>query len=177
MHEGDRVSNDARDEADRRLLASGSHSALVEGYYGHILRRCRARTRTEYDAVAIAAEVAIRLLEELRRGRSYGVPYRVVVNKVVDWKVNEHYRPGKTTEVELGDHDAPAVDPYAAFESDYDVAHALAGLSGREHEVATLRFQEGLEPAEIGTRLGIDRNAVDQAWHRAKQKLRERIAA
>jgi RNA polymerase sigma-70 factor (ECF subfamily) len=158
-------------------LAKGDHSALVEGYYGHIMRRCRARTRDEHDAVAVAAEVAIRLLEELARGRRYTVPYRVVVNKVIDWKVKEHYAPGNLIEVELGDHDTPTADPYATFESDYDLANALADLTGREHEVALLRFREGLEPAEIGMRLGIERNAVDQAWHRAKQKLRAKIAA
>jgi RNA polymerase sigma factor (sigma-70 family) len=177
MRGHDQGSHEARDEADRRLLAAGNHSALVEGYYGHIMRRCTALTRNEHDAVAVAAEVAIRLLEELKRGRTYSVPYRVVVNKVIDWKAKEHYRPGKMTEVELGDHDLPTVDPYAEFESDYDLANALTGLSGREYEVAALRFREGLEPAEIAVRLGIDRNAVDQAWHRAKQKLRERIAA
>ena len=177
MLEGDRGANEARDLADRRLLASGDHSTLVESYYGHIVRRCRARTRSEPEALDVAAEVAIRLLEELRRGRQYNVPYRVVVNKVIDWKIKEHYEPGKFKEVELGDHDTPAVDPYAEFESDYDLATVLAGLGGREYEVAALRFQEGLEPSEIATRLDIDRNTVDQAWYRAKQKLRQRIAA
>jgi hypothetical protein len=72
-----------------RLLGGGSvleasdNNALVESYYGHIVRRCRARTRNEPEALEVAAEAAIRLLDELKRGRTYTVPYRVVVNKVI----------------------------------------------------------------------------------------------
>lgn len=168
------MTHDERDSEDRRLLASRQHSELVESYYGHIVRRCRAGTRSEPDALDVAANVALRLLEELDRGRNYSVPYRVVVNKVIDWKVKEHYQPGRLTEVELGDHDNPAADPYADFESDYDLAVLLEGLPEREYEVALLRFQHGLEPDEIAERLSVARNAVDQAWHRAKQKLRKR---
>jgi RNA polymerase sigma factor (sigma-70 family) len=48
-------------------------------------------------------------------------------------------------------------------------------LPQREREVALLRVVYGLEPGEIATRLSITRNNVDQAWHRAKGKLRERL--
>ena len=36
---------------------------------------------------------------------------------------------------------------------------------------------EPIEPAAIAVKLGISRNNVDQAWHRAKLKLRERLEA
>jgi RNA polymerase sigma factor (sigma-70 family) len=165
----------ARDDADNRLLEAGEHSKLVESYYGHILRRARAGTRSEHDALDVAAEVAVRLLDELKRGRRYSVPYRVVVNKVIDWKVKEHYQPRRFTEVELGEHDNPAPDPYVEFESQYDLAALLEGFPAGEHDVVVLRIQHGLTPAEIAERLGMNRNAVDQAWHRAKQRLRERV--
>jgi RNA polymerase sigma factor (sigma-70 family) len=167
--------HDVRDIADARLLEAGDHNDLVESYYGHIVRRCRARTRSEAEALEVAAEVAIRLLEELKRGRQYRVPYRVVVNKVIDWKSKEHYAPKPLKEVELEEHEDSGPDPYSAFESDYDLDVLLEGLPTREHEVAVLRLREGLEPEEIAERLGANRNAVDQAWHRVKQKLKERI--
>ena len=85
----------------------------------------------------MAAEVAIRLLDELKRGRKYTVPYRVVVNKVIDWKLNEHYAPAKAKQVELGDHDAQAEDPYVEFEADYDLAVLLEELPPREYDVAS----------------------------------------
>src|SRR3954465_10988960 len=90
-----------QDATDSRLLGAGDHAALVESYYGHIVRRCRARTRSESEALDVAAEVVVRLLDELKRGRRYSVPYRVVVNKVIDWKLKEHYSPQPVTEVEL----------------------------------------------------------------------------
>ncbi len=87
--------HDARDAEDSRLLEAGEYTLLVESYYGVILDRCRARVRPEADAIGVAAEVAIRLLSELKRGRRYRVPFRVVVHKVIGWKVKEHFEPAK----------------------------------------------------------------------------------
>jgi hypothetical protein len=75
--------HDARDAEDTRLLAAGEYSALVESYYGVMLDRCRTRVWPEPDGIAVAAEVAIRLLSELERGRRHLVPFRVVVHKVI----------------------------------------------------------------------------------------------
>ena len=63
------------------------------------------------------------------------------------------------------------------MESDYDLLLLMNGLAPREREVVDLRWRQGLEIAEIADRLGIDRNAVDQALFRAHAKLRERLAA
>ena len=60
---------------------------LVEGYLGVILDRCRLKLRSADDAVDVAHEVVVRLLAELKRGRRYRVPFRVVVHKVIEWKV------------------------------------------------------------------------------------------
>jgi hypothetical protein len=67
--------HDARDAEDTRLLEAGEYAALVEGYYGVILDRCRIRATREDDAIAVVAEVTIRLLSELKRGRRYRVPF------------------------------------------------------------------------------------------------------
>jgi RNA polymerase sigma factor (sigma-70 family) len=168
--------HDARDEEDNRLLASGEFALLVEGYYGLILGRCRARIWNEGEAIDCAAEVAIRLLAEVKRGRRYSVPFRVVVNQVVTWKITEHFARRPITEVELDDTTADD-DPFVAFEDNYDLRLLLNGLPSREHDVALLRVGRGLEPDQIAAELGITRNNVDQAWHRAKAKLRERLVA
>ena len=60
--------HDARDAEDSRLLEAGEYTLLAESYYGVVLDRCRARVRPEADAIGAAAEVAIRLLSELKRG-------------------------------------------------------------------------------------------------------------
>jgi RNA polymerase sigma factor (sigma-70 family) len=53
----------------------------------------------------------------------------------------------------------------------------LEDLPKREREVAALRIVAGLAPEAIATKLSISRNNVDQAWHRAKRKLREQLEA
>ena len=75
--------HDARDAEDQRKLEAGEYVALVESYYGVMLDRSRVKVRREDDAVAVAAEVGIRLLSELKRGRRYRVPFRVVVHQVI----------------------------------------------------------------------------------------------
>ena len=179
--------SDARDAEDARLLASGEHAQLVENYYGVIIDRCRARIPAQ-DALDVASGVVVRLLDELRRRSSYPVPFRVVVHMVTTWKIKEYYEPAKFKSVGFDDMLA---DTYQRDEDDSgarelrtseagldfadDLDRLLAGLPTRAHEVAELRIREDLSPVEIGERLGIDRNAVDQAWNRAKQVLQERV--
>ena len=102
--------HDARDAEDKRLLEAGEFTLLLESYYGVILDRCRARVRPEADAIGVAADVAIRLLSELKRGRRYRVPFRVVVHKVIGWKIQEHFEPPK-----LEDRARTAEEHAAAF--------------------------------------------------------------
>lgn len=170
--------HDARDAEDRRLLEAGEHKLLVESYYGVILNRCRARVRTEGDAVDVAADVVIRLLTELKRGKTYAVPFRVVVHQVTTWKIKEFFtQGGGAAVVELDDllpasHDGG----FAAVESDFDLELLFADLPPRDQEIATLRWRSGMEITEIAARLGLKRNAVDQSLHRTAVWLRGRAA-
>jgi RNA polymerase sigma factor (sigma-70 family) len=169
--------HDARDAEDKRLLDAGEHQLLVESYYGVILDRCRARVRNEGDAVDVAAEVVIRLLGELKRGKTYAVPFRVVVHQVTSWKIKEFFTPGRVTEVELnellgGSHDGG----FASVESDFDLERLFAELPPRDHEIATLRWRKGMEIEEIAANLSLKRNAVDQSLHRTVVWLRGRAA-
>src|SRR5438034_7078883 len=94
--------HDARDAEDKRLLEAGEYARLVESYYGVIVKRCQARTKSDGDAFDVAADVVIRLLGELKSGKRYGVPFRVVVHKLIGWKLAEHFA-GLSQEAELGD--------------------------------------------------------------------------
>ena len=169
--------HDAQDEEDRRLLADGEFVRVLESYYGVMLDRCRARVWPEDQAIAVAAEVAIRLLGELKSGKTYRVPFRVVVHQVIRWKINEHFEPGKITEVELNAGlEADGDDPFRDVESDFDLDLLFAGLPERARQVVELRWRQGLSIDQIAEALGMTRNAVDQALHRAHRMLRERIA-
>ncbi|HXG77524.1 MAG TPA: sigma-70 family RNA polymerase sigma factor [Gaiellaceae bacterium] len=172
--------HDARDVEDTRLLASGNHSALVEGYYETIIQRCRVRCRTEDDALDCAQLVAVRLLSELKRARRYAVPYRVVVHKVIEWTTKGFYERGRAALVEFEDDLPEEVfrpgNPYEDFETRYDLERAIALLPEGDREVARLRLVEGYEIERVAELTGKKRNAVDQALHRACKKLRETLA-
>lgn len=165
--------HDARDAEDNRLLEAGELALLVESYYGVMLDRCRARVWPEDGAIAVAAEVAIRLLTELKRGRRYRVPFRVVVHKVIGWKIKEHFEPAKVKEVELEEwlqeastESQSELEPAAGFDA------LLEGLTELEQEVLRLRYADDLDFQEIAARLDKEPNAVHQIHHRALTKLR-----
>ena len=167
--------HDARDAEDKRLLEAGAYASLVESYYGVIVKRCQARTKSDGEAFDVAADVVIRLLSELKAGKRYGVPFRVVVHKVIGWKLAEHFA-GRSRDVELGE-DVAGDGSIEIVDERRDLLTLLEGLPQREREVAGLRIVGGLEPSAIAAKLGISRNNADQAWHRAKRKLREQLEA
>lgn len=84
----------ARDAEDIRLLEAGKHGDLLTAYYPVVLERLRLRL-PEPDAYEVAQRVFERLLRELTRGRTYAVPFRVVVHKVVEWKLKEFWKRGR----------------------------------------------------------------------------------
>ncbi len=167
--------DDARDAEDRRLLDEGAHAHLVECYYGVIVDRCAARLPAD-DALDVAADVVVRLLSELARGRRYAVPFRVVVHNVVGWKIKEHWARRRGEPLELPD-DLAADDPFEEVEAVVAFEQFLEGTTPLEREVLTLRWRDGVELEEIASRLGKSRNAVDQIVHRGVARLRRRLAA
>ncbi len=170
--------HDARDAEDTRLLEEGAYAQVVESYYGVILDRCRARVRPEDQALAVAGDVAIRLLAELKRGRRYTVPFRVVVHQVIGWKIKEHFAPAKLQEVELDDWLAVAAgDDIGEIATRAGFDALLDGLTPLERTVVELRYAAGLELGEIAQRLDRQPNAVHQIHFRALAKLRRAVAA
>jgi RNA polymerase sigma-70 factor (ECF subfamily) len=167
--------HDARDAEDERRMDCGEYARLVESYYGVIVKRCQARTRSDGEAFDVAAEVVVRLLGELKAGKRYEVPFRVVVHSIIGWKLAEHFA-ARSKDTELRDEPV-SESGYAVVESRRDLMAILDELPTREREVALLRILVGLAPSEIAAQLAISRNNVDQAWHRAKTKLREGLMA
>lgn len=163
----------ARDAEDTRLLELGDHARLLAAYYPVILERCRLRL-ADPDAYEVAHRVVDRLFGELARGRTYTVPYRVVVFMVTEWKLKEFFT-GAREDFLPESWEPTAPDPYEPFEQRFDIEVLLAGLPERPRQAFTLRYLDGLDIDEIAVRLGIERNAVDQALHRGLVRLRETI--
>ncbi len=165
----------ARDAEDKRLLETGEHKLLLSAYFDPVRERCFLRLRDRAAGEEAAQQVFVRLFEELRRGRTYPVPYRVVVWKVVEWTLGGFWHGAKDDATLPEDWDLAAPDAYAGWEADHDLALLFADLPPRERDVLDLRYREGLAPEQIAERLGMTRNAVDQALHRGHLKLRERF--
>ena len=104
--------HDARDAEDRRLLDEKNHKQLLAGYFHLVRERCFLRLRKEDAADDAAQQVFERLLKELRAGKTYPVPYRIVVALVTDWTLRGFYPQPK--------QDAPLPD-------DVDTAWAALG--------------------------------------------------
>jgi RNA polymerase sigma factor (sigma-70 family) len=162
------------DAADAKLLAEGEYAFLLAKYEPVIIGRCIARLRGHADADDVAQDVKLRLWAELRAGKQYPVPFRVVVHNVIGWTVADYFE-GRPTDVPLpegwDEHDAS--DPLGELLDRHAVSSRLDPLEGRTREVMELRYLELFDPDQIAERLGMKRNAVDQALHRGHNKLRE----
>ena len=169
--------HDARDVEDKRLLEAGDHKLLLAGYFHAVRELCFLRLRDREAADEAAQTVLLRLLNELKRGKTYAVPFRVVVWKGVEWTVRGFY-PGAKQDDTLPDDWHPAAgDEYEGVEDDHDFGRLIADLPSRQREVLDLIHRQGLSHEQAAERLGITRNAVDQALHNGHRKLAEKLGA
>src|SRR5437762_9718998 len=87
--------HDARDVEDKRLLEAGDHKLLLAGYFHAVRERCFLRTGSRDAGDEAAQRVFVRLASELARGRTYAVPFRVVVHMVTEWTLRSFYPSAK----------------------------------------------------------------------------------
>jgi RNA polymerase sigma factor (sigma-70 family) len=169
--------HDARDVEDKRLLEAGDHKLLLAGYFHAVRELCFLRLRDREAADEAAQLVFVRLLNELKKGKTYSVPFRVVVWKVVDWTTRGFYLGSKHDATLPDDWDAAAVDEFEGVDDEHDFGQLIADLPSRQREVLDLIYREGLSHEQTAKRLGLKRNAVDQALHNGHRKLAEKLGA
>ena len=168
---------DARDAEDARLLENGEIALLLAGWVDVIRARCIAWMRGPVGE-DVAQAVLERLWRELKAGRHGDgkLPFRVIVHSVIGW-VCRGWNEAGWQETELFDLDVPVPDLADAVVMDLTLEQFVATLPPGDGEVAALLYLEGLEPAEVADRLDKQPNAVHQAAHRIKPRLREWLAA
>lgn len=161
-----------RDAEDARLIAEGDFATLLATYYPVMLDRLLAKRLDRGRADDVVHDACLRLLRELNRGRTYSVPFRVVVHNVLGWTLKDGRPQHESLLPEEWDVavDDPGLD-LALAHIDMDALFAL--LPPREREIVHLRYREELEIVEVADRLGMTRNAVDQALWRAHGRIRE----
>jgi RNA polymerase sigma factor (sigma-70 family) len=169
---------DARDAEDARLLAEGEIDQLLAGWVETIRGRCVARMRDGLVGEDVAQAVCERLWRELKTGkhRDGRFPFRVVVHQVIGWTCSGWFE-RSWGELTLADWDGSTADEFAEVVDRLTLEQFVATLPAGDGEVASLLWLEGLDPAEIARRLGKQPNAVHQAVHRNKGKLREWLEA
>jgi RNA polymerase sigma factor (sigma-70 family) len=167
--------HDARDDEDKRLQDAGEHKLLLAAYFHAVRERCFLRLRDRDAGDEAAQRVFERLAAELARGRGYPVPFRVVVHMVTEWTLRGFYAGVKRDDSLPEGWDPEAPDAYERVDARLDLDAMLADLPQRQREVAELLYREGLSHEQIAKRLGVSRNAVDQALHNAHAKLAEKL--
>jgi RNA polymerase sigma factor (sigma-70 family) len=166
----------SRDDEDARLLSAGDHAALLAAYYPTILLRLRTRRLPLNEAEDVRQRVVEHLLRELRKGKSFGVPFRVIVHQRTTWELLDHYARKKRHQAELSEEpESSSTAVWEHAESDLDFDRLLVDLPAREKQAVALRWREGLDVPQIAALLGIEPNAVHQALFRAHRKLRESL--
>lgn len=158
---------------DANKLSEDQRETLAR-WYPVVVSRCRIRLRDPHAAQDVAQSVMERLIAELVRGKRYSLEYGVVVNKVIGWKIKEHFQ-GIQPEAELDEQLAAAADdPFEEIDDRDFIRWLIVDLPDRQRQVAELRLLERLD-RDGRARLGIKRNAVDQAWHNAKSELQRKL--
>jgi RNA polymerase sigma factor (sigma-70 family) len=166
----------ARDEEDARLLEAGDHAALLAAYYPTILLRLRTRRLPIDEAEELRQRVVEHLLRELRSGKKFDIPFRVVVHQRTTWTLLDYYKERQRQPGELVDERLVGSNSLERVEASLDFDRLIEELSPRERQVVVLRWQHGLDVPEIGEALGMKANAVHQALFRAHAKLRKILA-
>ena len=151
---------------------------LFEDHYQAVYRYCLRRVGTSdaEDATADVFTVAWRRLDDMPDGEAtrawlFGVAYRVIGNQ---YRARQR-RHRLTTRLQAEGGDGKEVDR----EPDHEVevlCQAFDSLSGGDRELLRLSSWEGLTRGEIALVLGIKENAVDQRLHRARSRLKARMA-
>lgn len=154
--------------------------SLFQATYQPLVAYARRRVSDPAEADDVVAEVysvAWRRRSELRPGADprpwlYGIAANVVRNH---WRSRARHLRLVDRIGQQPDSHAPPPDPSDSQAA--ELRSALTALSFDDQEVLRLAAWEGLSHAEIATVLGVTENAVGIRLHRARNRLRQQLAA
>lgn len=163
-----------------RLLDETALGAVFDAYYEPLYRYIYHHIHHQAAAQDLAAEVFVRLVDQLAQGRGpsrllRAWLYRVAHNLVVDDARRRAYR----------DHDpleewTPAGEPGVEEQVDStlsseQVRRALEALTEGQRSVIVLKYVEGLDNREIARILDTSVGAVKALQHRALAALERQL--
>jgi RNA polymerase sigma-70 factor (ECF subfamily) len=151
--------------------------ALYDSLSSAIFRHCFFRLSSRERALEISQEAFLKVWEYFDRGTDIKNPtalvYRVANNLIID-----EYRRKKMVSLDMMQESGFDVDDgddgkmMESLEID-KVRMAIGKIPEKYRQVITLRFVEGLSPAEIGTILNRTENSVSVQLNRAIKMLQD----
>ena len=120
------------------------------------------------DVYDVAQNTKLRLISELRHGKRYPVPFRVVVHKVLGWTVRGHWQDAKSRPECPSPPDWDIADdrPEHSVEGDARVRYVIGRLPERDRQVATRRYWTGWRSSRSPTTCGERCLFTSGSWHR-----------
>lgn len=158
---------------------------LIERYKGKMFNLAYGMIGDRSEADDLAQEVFIKAyyaLPKFQFRSEFGTwLYRIAVNHVRDYLRKSRHRLDEVSIHELGETIPAAADSSLEERQLADrrrllVQTALRRLSEKYQAILILRDMQGLPYDEIARILGISPGTVDSRLHRARKKLREKLA-
>jgi RNA polymerase sigma-70 factor (ECF subfamily) len=164
-------------ERPRALDLEALYRDARDDVFAYVATLLRDRSAAE-DVTAQAFERAVRHREcfDARRGTPRAWLFGIARHAALD----ELRRRRRGAELASDLPDTAAADPADAADGALRraaVRAALARLSPREREIVALKFQAGLDNAELAAVLGVSVSNAGTLLHRAMSKLREAVDA
>jgi RNA polymerase sigma-70 factor (ECF subfamily) len=159
-------------------LDAATFGAVYERYRLPVYRYLRARTRSEADALDLAADTFERAFASLGRfrHRDGGVQawlFRIARNAAID--ADRRRRPTVELAGAAAHLGREAMETDRRNEARSDVLDLLAGLPDDQSEILRLRYAAGLTAREIGAVVGKGESAIQKQIERALATLRKAV--
>lgn len=173
-------------EQERVLIATAhiDPGAFAVLYAQHVDRVYAYAWHSLHDRMAaedVVAETFERAFQNLSRYEWRGVPFSAWLYRIASRAIAARYRQPTTLPLEaagdLPDHDSGPVALALRAEQRRALHMAVAALPLLQHQVLSLYYGQDLCCREIAVILGRSEGAIKQALHRARRRLRHRLAA
>lgn len=168
----------AASEADAEGLDSASFALLYQEHRLPVYRYLRARTRSDADALDLAADTFERAFASLGRFRQRDGGARAWLLRIARNAAIDAHRRHRTT-VGLADADVHlgriAVETDRLRRERTTIVELVARLPSDQQEALLLRYAGGLTAREIGAVMGKRESAVQKQIERGLAALREAV--
>lgn len=162
-------------------VAASRIREFTETYMDQLFYFCLKKTGNSWEAEDLAADIALCVVNELRRGV---VPlqfpawvWRIARNRYSTWAAGKHKREKRMVCEDVADlplaADMQIEEEYIRREDAALLRRELAFLSSAYRDIVVAYYLQDCSVGEIARRLGLPEGTVKSKLFRARQKLKE----